>query len=29
MVEIVTQTNSHPSAQWLDFVVSSKARTEI
>jgi (p)ppGpp synthase/HD superfamily hydrolase len=29
MVEIVTQTNAHPSAQWLDFVVSSKARTEI
>jgi GTP pyrophosphokinase len=29
MVEIVTQTSAHPSAQWLDFVVSSKARTEI
>ncbi len=29
MVEIITQTHAHPSAQWLDFVVSSKARTEI
>lgn len=29
MVEIITQHNTHPSAQWLDFVVSSKARTEI
>lgn len=29
MVEIVTQTHARPSAQWLDFVVSSKARTEI
>lgn len=29
MVEIITQTNAHPSAQWLDFAISSKARTEI
>lgn len=29
MVEIITHTNACPSAQWLDFVVSSKARTEI
>ncbi|MFA6080611.1 MAG: RelA/SpoT family protein [Candidatus Gracilibacteria bacterium] len=29
MVDIITHTNAHPSAQWLDFVISSKARTEI
>ena len=29
MVEVITQHQAHPSAQWLDFVVSSKARAEI
>ena len=29
MIEMITQHSAHPSAQWLDFVVSSKARTEI
>jgi GTP diphosphokinase / guanosine-3',5'-bis(diphosphate) 3'-diphosphatase len=29
IVEIITSTSAHPTAQWLDFVVSSKARSQI
>lgn len=29
IVEIITQSHAKPAAQWLDFVVSSKARSEI
>lgn len=29
IVEIVTSTQAHPAAQWLDFVVSSKAKSQI
>ena len=29
VVEIITGKNQHPSRQWLDWVVSSKARTKI
>lgn len=29
VVEILTSTQAHPVEQWLDFVVSSKAKTHI
>ena len=29
IVEMVTSTQAHPAAQWLDFVVSSKAKSQI
>lgn len=29
VVEIITSTQAHPTSQWLDFVVSSKARSQI
>lgn len=29
IVEIITSSQSHPAPQWLDFVVSSKARSHI
>ncbi len=29
VVEVITSPNGHPVAQWLDFVRSSKAKTEI
>ncbi len=29
VVEIITNNQTHPSAQWLDFVVSSKAKSHI
>ncbi len=28
-VEIITEQNAHPSAKWLDYVVSARARTSI
>lgn len=29
VVEIITSTQAHPTPQWLDFVVSSKAKSQI
>lgn len=29
VVEIITNNQTHPSAQWLDFVVSSKGKSHI
>jgi len=29
IVEIITSTQAHPTPQWLDFVVSSKAKSQI
>ncbi len=29
IVEIITSPQAHPAAQWLDFVVSSKAKSQI
>lgn len=29
IVEIITSTSAHPTPQWLDFVVSSKAKSQI